>query len=174
MISHVKGAFKTFDGSIYTTDKDFTTAVIDIWIEAASITTGDEKRDEHLKSDAFFDVEKHPQISFTSSTIGAADAQGIHELWGAFTMRGVTKNLKLEVKFGGLVKDPWGNEKAGFEVSGKLNRSEWGLAWNTAMETGGLVVGDEVSISVEMELLNLGAQDLTMELEPSNSNAGIF
>jgi polyisoprenoid-binding protein YceI len=174
MISHVRGSFKTFDGSIYTTDKDFSTAVIDMWIDTTSITTGDEKRDEHLKGPEFFDTEKHPQISFTSSTIGAANANGLHELWGEFSMKGITKNLKLEVKFGGLMKDPWGNEKAGFEVSGKINRSDFGLVWNATLETGGLVVSDEVFISAEIELLNLGQKDLTMELEPAEATKGVF
>lgn len=174
MISHVKGAFKVFDGSIYTTDKDFSTAVIDLWIDATSITTGDEKRDEHLRGAEFFDSEKHGQISFTSSTIGAADASGTHELWGELTMKGITKNLKLEVKFGGLMKDPWGNEKAGFEVTGKINRSDFGLVWNTNLETGGLMVSEEVMLSAEIELLNLGQKDLTMELELSEEKTGIF
>ncbi len=167
MISHAKGNFKNFDASIYTYNKDFTTAEIDLWIDPNSINTGDEKRDEHLKSADFFDVQKHKQITFTSSTIGKADSEGNHELWGELTMLGITKNVKLNVQFGGIVKDPWGSEKAGFTVTGKINRSDWGLAWNTAVETGGFVVGDEITISCEMELMNLGAKDATMELENS-------
>ncbi len=165
MIAHVKGTFKTFDASIYTTGKDFKTAVIDLWIDASSITTGDEKRDEHLKSTDFFDVQNHKQITFTSNTIGVADSNGDHELWGELTMRGITKNVKLNVQFGGIVKDPWGNEKAGFTVGGKIKRSEWGLVWNTTIETGGLMVSDEVTISCEAELINVGLKELTMELE---------
>ena len=168
MIAQVKGSFKIFEGSIYTTDKTFTTAVIDLWIDASSITTGDKKRDEHLIGADFFDTQKHAQISFTSSTIGAADSKGKHELWGELTMKGITKTIKLEVVFGGIMKDPWGNEKAGFEVSGKINRSDWGLIWNTALEAGGLMVSEEVSISAEIELLNLGKKELTMELEDKN------
>lgn len=165
MIAHVKGGFRTFDASIYTTDKDFTTAEIDLWIDTSSITTGDEKRDEHLKSVDFFDVKNHKQISFTSSTIGKADASGNHELWGELTMIGVTKNVKLNVEFGGTLKDPWGNEKAGFTVTGKINRSDWGLVWNATIETGGVMVSDDVSITCEVELINLGQKDLTMELD---------
>jgi polyisoprenoid-binding protein YceI len=168
MISHAKGNFKNFDASVYTYNKDFTTAEIDLWIDANSINTGDEKRDEHLKSSDFFDVQKHKQITFTSSTIGKANADGNHELWGELTMIGITKNVKLNVQFGGIVKDPWGSEKAGFTVSGKINRSDWGLVWNTAIETGGFVVGDEITISCEIELMNLGAKDATMELENSD------
>jgi Uncharacterized conserved protein len=168
MIAHVKGVFKTFDASIYTTCKDFTTAEVDMWIDPSSIVTGDIKRDEHLKSADFFDVNNHKQITFTSSTIGKADPDGNQELWGELTMRGVTKNVKLNVQFGGIVKDPGGNEKAGFTVSGKINRSDWGLVWNSTIETGGLMVSDEVMISCEVELINKGQEDLTMKLEHSS------
>lgn len=174
MIANVKGSFKVFEASIYTTNKNFTTAVIDLWMDVSSITTGDEKRDEHLKGAEFFDVAKHAQISFTSSTIGEADSNGVHALWGELTMKGITKNLKLDVVFGGFMRDPWGNEKAGFEVSGKLSRSEWGLVWNATLETGGLMVSDEVSISAEIELLNLDQKDLAMELESTDEHKGIF
>jgi len=165
MIAHVKGTFKTFDASIYTIDKDFATAEIDLWIDAASIITNDEKRDAHLKSVDFFDVENNKQITFTSSTMGKPDAEGNSELWGELTMIGITKNVKLNIQFGGIIKDPWGNEKAGFTVTGKINRSEWGLVWNATLETGGMMVSDEVSISCEVELMNSGQKDLTMILE---------
>jgi polyisoprenoid-binding protein YceI len=168
MIAHVKGSFKTFDASIYTFGKDFLTAEIDLWIDVSSITTGDTKRDEHLKSADFFDVQNHKQIAFTSSTIGKADPEGNHELWGELTMRGITQNIKLNVLFGGIVKYPWGNEKAGFNVTGKINRNDWGLIWNTSIEAGGIMVGEEVVISCEVELLNIGQTDLTMQLESEN------
>ncbi len=167
MIAHVKGAFKTFDGSIYTNGKDFTTAEIDIWIDAASIDTGNKERDDHLKQLDFFDVANHKQIVFTSSTIGNVDEKGNHELWGELTMVGVKQNIKLDVEFGGIVKDPWGNERAGFTVSGKINRADWGLVWNNVMEAGGVMVSEEVNISCEIELTNVGFKDLTMELETS-------
>jgi polyisoprenoid-binding protein YceI len=173
MIAHVKGVFKSFDASIYTNSKDFTTAEVDLWIDPSSIVTGDEKRDEHLKSVDFFDVINHKQITFTSSTIGKAGPDGNQELWGELTMRGVTKNVKLNVQFGGIVKDPWRNEKAGFTVSGKINRSDWGLVWNANIETGGLMVSDEVIISCEIELINKGQEDLTMKLEHSAHKNGI-
>ena len=165
MIAHVKGSFKTFDASIYTSEKDFTTAVIDLWIDASSITTGDEKRDEHLKSAEFFDVKNHKQITFTSGNIEKPAANGNHELWGELTMKGVTKNVKLNVEFGGIIKDPLGNEKAGFTVTGKINRTDWGLVWNATIETGGIMLGEEVKISCEVELTNAGEKELTMELE---------
>ena len=168
MIANVKGTFKTFDGSIYTTAKDFSTAEVDFWIDASSITTNDEKRDAHLKSAEFFDTEKHKQITFTSSTMGKADTDGNHELWGELTMIGITRNVKLNIQFGGIVKDPWGNEKAGFTVTGKINRSEWELVWNATLETGGLMVSDEVLISCEVELINSGQKDLAMILEDND------
>ena len=165
MIAHVKGEFKVFDGNIYTTVKDFTTAEVDMWIDPSSIVTGDLKRDEHLKSADFFDVGNHKQITFISSTMGKADSNGNQELWGELTMLGITRNIKLNAQFGGIVKDPWGNEKAGFTITGKINRSEWGLVWNATLETGGLMVSDEVTISCEIELINIGQKDLTMELD---------
>lgn len=170
MISNVKGSFGIFDGSVYTDDKDFTTAEIDFWIDPASISTGDSKRDVHLKSADFFDVDKHKQITFTSSTIGESKSDGIHELWGELTMIGVTKNIKLEVEFGGIVNDPWGNEKAGFSITGKINRSNWGLVWNAAIEAGGVMVSDEIVILCEVELTNVGFKDLKMELKENKND----
>lgn len=166
MIAHVKGEFKVFDASIYTTGKDFTSAEIDLWIDVDSIATGDIKRDEHLKSAEFFDVKSHKQITFTSRTIAKEGSDGKHELWGELTIIGVTKNVKLDVEFGGIIKDPYGNEKAGFALTGKINRSDWGLNWNATLETGGFMVSDEVTISCEVELTNEGAKTLKMELEP--------
>ena len=165
MISHVRGSFKTFDASIYTTGKDFSTAEIDLWIDPSSITTGDAKRDEHLRGTDFFDVEKYKEITFGSSTIGQADAEGNHELWGELTLKGVTKNLKLNVAFGGMITDPWGKEKAGFTVTGKISRKDWGLTYNAAIETGGVVLGDEVSISCEIEVANEGPKEEALVLE---------
>jgi len=167
MIAHVKGSFKTFDASIYTMAKDFTTAQIDLWIDPASINTGDAKRDEHLKGADFFDVQNHKQITFASSTIGKADKDGNHELWGELTMKGITKNVKLTVEFGGILNDPWKNEKAGFTVTGKINRSDWGIILNTPMEGGGLMLGEEITISCEIELTNAGQKDIEMKLKPA-------
>lgn len=164
MIAPVKGAFKIFGASLYTTLKDLT-AEIDLWIDAASITTGDAKRDEHLKSSDFFDVQKYKQITFTSNTIGKANADGNRELMGELTMKGITKNIKLNVEFGGIVNDPWGNEKVGLIITGYINRSDWGLNWNDALETGRLMLSDEVAISCQVELTNASQKDVKMELE---------
>jgi polyisoprenoid-binding protein YceI len=170
MITQVRGEFKTFDASIYTTGKDFTTAEIDLWIDPSSIATGDAKRDEHLKSADFFDILKHKQITFTSSTIGEADTDGDHELWGELTMNSITRNVKLNAQFGGILKDPWGNEKAGFTITGKINRTDWGIVWNANIEAGGLMVSEEVTISCDVELLNTGQEDLTIKLESKSQN----
>lgn len=165
MIAHVKGLFKIFDASIHTSGKDFTTAEIDLWIDTASISTGDDKRDEHLKSAEFFDAKNYKEITFVSNTMGGSTPKGNHELWGDLTIKGITKNVKLTVQFGGIQKDPWGNEKAGFTVNGKINRSDWGLTWNTAIESGGVMVGDEINITCEIELTNAGQHTAVMELE---------
>src|ERR1700744_5537557 len=109
MIAHVKGSFKTFDASIYTSDKDFTTAEIDLWIDPSSIYTGDEKRDEHLRSADFLDVKNHKQITFVSSSLTKVGTGDNYELWGELTMIGISKNIKLDVQFGGIQNDPWGN-----------------------------------------------------------------
>ncbi len=162
MISHVTGSFKTFDASIYTTGKDFSTAVIDLWIEASSIDTGDEKRDNHLIGENFFDTQDFKQINFESSMIQKAEADGSYDLWGELTMRGITQKVKLEVIFGGIAKDKTGREKAGFSVTGKIKRSDWGLVWNTAIEKGGLILSDEIIITCDVQLINLGGE------KPSN------
>lgn len=167
MISRVRGSFKEFDASIYTNAKDFTTLDIDLWIDTTSINTGDEKRDAHLKSADFFDAENYKQITFVSSSVGNVDADGNYELWGELTMKGITRNVKLNAFLGGMVNDPFGNEKVGFTVSGKIERKDWGLSWNAPMEKGGILVGEDVMISCEVELTNLGQTDLTMKLEPA-------
>lgn len=152
MITNVKGSFKEFDAGIHTTGDDFTTAQIDCSINAASVDTNNEDRDNHIKAEDFFDVVNHPKITFTANSYRNVDNDGSYELQGDLTLKGITKKIKLEVKFGGVVKDPWGNEKAGFSINGKVNRKEWGLNWNSALETGGVLLSDEVNISCEIQL----------------------
>jgi polyisoprenoid-binding protein YceI len=152
MVANVRGTFREYDGSIYTTGDDFTTAEIDFWINAASINTGEEKRDGHLRSPEFFDVEKFKEISFTGNTMQKKDETGRFSLFGELTMKDVKKRIELDVDFGGFVKDPWGNQKAVFTVTGKINRKDWGLNWNAAMETGGVLVGEDVWITCEIQL----------------------
>lgn len=153
MITSVKGKFSEFEASIFTTGEDFMTAEIDFWLNPASIDTGDAKRDEHLKSADFFDVENHKQITFIGNTYEQVDGDGSYELYGDLTIKGITKQIKLDVEFGGVMKDPWGNEKAGFSVNGKINRKDWELNWNTVLEAGGVLVSDQIKISCEIQLV---------------------
>lgn len=153
MITNVKGRFNEFDASIYTTNDNFTSVEIDCFINAASVDTGNEDRDKHLRSSDFFDVENHPQISFQADTVENVDKDGSYELWGNLTIRGISKKIKLDVEFGGIVKDPWGNEKAAFSINGKINRKDWELNWNAALEAGGVLVSEEVRISCEIQLV---------------------
>jgi polyisoprenoid-binding protein YceI len=102
------------------------------------------------------------------------DGSGNQELWGELTMKGITKNVKLNVEFGGFVKDPWGNDKAGFTITGKIKRSDWELTWNSAIEAGGVMVGDEISISCEVELINVGNKELVLKLEATEDSKAVF
>ena len=127
MITNVKGSFGDFDASIYTTGDNFTSAEVDCWINVSSVNTGNADRDKHLVSEDFFDAANHPQITFTANSYENVDQDGSYELWGELTIKGIAKKIKLDVEFGGVVKDPWGNEKAGFSINGKINRKDWGL-----------------------------------------------
>jgi len=148
MISTVKGEFRSFSGKIE--GKDFTTAPVTITIDADSVFTNDENRDGHLKSADFFDVENLPQITFTSTSFTKMDDDN-YILKGNLSLHGVEKPVTLEVEAGGIAKDPWGNTKAGFSVNGKINRKDFGLNWNAALETGGVLVSDEVKIHAEVQ-----------------------
>ena len=152
MISNVKGTFKEFDASVYTTGENFITSEIDFWLNPASIETGVADRDAHLKSADFFDVENHKQITFIGKSFEKVDEDS-YTLFGDLTIKGITKQIKLDVEFGGVMKDPWGNEKAGFTINGKINRKDFGLNWNAALEAGGVLVGEEIKINCEVELL---------------------
>lgn len=153
MLTNVKGEFKTFEASIYTTGDDFMSAEIDFWLDPASVDTRNADRDTHLRSADFFDVENHKQINFVANTYEAVDNDGSYELYGDLTIKGITHRVKLDVEFGGVVTDPWGNKKAGFTINGKINRKDWGLNWNAALEAGGVLVSDEVRISCEVQLM---------------------
>ncbi len=165
MIAHVKGNFKTFEASIYTFEKDFSSVEIDLWIDVNSIDTGDENRDTHLKSIDFFDVEHYQQITFIASTMVSPNEDNNYELWGELTIKGITQNVKFNVEFGGIITDPWGNEKAGLTLSSIINRVDFGLTWNASIESGGFMVSDEVKISCEIEVTNLTNQTSKMVLE---------
>ncbi|WP_100614564.1 YceI family protein [Confluentibacter citreus] len=150
MISNVKGEFKDF--SIDVIGEDILKSKIHATVEASSINTNNEDRDNHLKAADFFDVEKHKNLSFTSTSIKQTDDDE-YELKGVLTIKGISKEVTLEMEFGGINKDPWGNEKAGLSISGKINRKDWGLNWNTALETGGVLVSDEVKIYGDIQFV---------------------
>lgn len=150
VISEVEGNFKMFNGTIDAANPDFTNAKIDFTVDVTSINTDDEKRDGHLKSDDFFNAEKYPAMKFNSTSFKKVKGN-MYTLEGDLTIRDVTKKVKFAVVYGGTVKDPWGNTKAGFKASGKINRKEFGLKWNAATEAGGAVVGDEVQMIINAE-----------------------
>lgn len=153
MITNVTGSFDIFNISAETEDEDFTKAKISFTADVDSISTNNDQRDAHLKSADFFDVEKYPQINFTATKADAVDNDGSFDLYGDLTIHGVTKNVKLSVEFGGVVKDPYGNIKAGFTINGKINRKDFGLTWNAVTEAGGVVVSEEVRIMAEIQLI---------------------
>jgi polyisoprenoid-binding protein YceI len=152
MISNVSGAFKNFHAEVETEEEDFSTAEINLVAEMDSISTNNEQRDAHLRTSDFFEVEKYPELKFKSTKIEKTGSD-IFALHGELTLKGVTKPAKLNVEFNGTTKDPWGGERAGFVVTGKINRADWGVSFNKALETGGVMLGDEIKINSEIELV---------------------
>lgn len=153
MISTVTGSFSKFDVTAESDDEAFSSGKAVFTADVNSVTTGNEQRDGHLLSDDFFNAEKFPQIKFVVTKFEAEDNDGSYELYGDLTIRDVTKSLKFDVEFGGIIQDPWGNTRAGFSVNGKINRKEFGLKWHAATEAGGIVASDEVKLHVNIELI---------------------
>lgn len=154
-ISEVEGFFRKFEGTVGTDRHDFSDAAVELTIDAASIDTQEPNRDGHLSSADFFEVEKFPTIHFKSTRFEVVETNQ-YRMWGELTMRGITKVIPLDVEFGGVLeKDPFGNSKAGFFVSGKINRKDWGITWNTALDLGGVAVSDTVKISCHVQLLKM-------------------
>ncbi|WP_309118293.1 YceI family protein [Paenibacillus sp.] len=150
MISKVKGTFTSFDASIEADPQDLTTANISFTVDLASVNTNNADRDNHLRSADFFDVENQPKLTFVAKSIRKTDV-GEYTVTGDLTLHGVTRLETFAVTFEGEGKDPWGNEKVGFSASGSLKRSDYGLTWNAALETGGFLVGDDVKVSIELQ-----------------------
>jgi polyisoprenoid-binding protein YceI len=150
MITHVTGSFGKFNAEVQTTDENFETAKIKFTAEVDSITTNNEQRDGHLKSADFFEISKYPTLTFVSTKFEKVSGEE-YMLNGDLTFHGVTKNIKLKVEHGGIIKDPWGNTRTGFTIGGKLNRKDFGLQWNAATETGGVVLGDDVNLHASVE-----------------------
>jgi len=153
MISTVTGKITNFDAIVETEGEDFMTAKVTFTANVDSLSTGNEQRDGHLKSVDFFDVANFPQIKFVATKYENVDNDGSYEVYGDLTIRGITKNVKFDTEFGGVIKDPWGNTRAGITISGKINRKEFGLTWSGATETGSLIVSDEVRIHVGLEFI---------------------
>jgi polyisoprenoid-binding protein YceI len=156
MISSATGVVTNFSAEVETTDEDFSTAQINLTAEMNSISTNNEQRDAHLRNSDFFEVEKYPELKFISTKLEKTDDDSF-TLTGDLTLRGVTNPVKLNVEFNGLSKDPWGGERAGFVVTGKISRSKWGLNFNAALETGGVMLSDEVRIISEIQLVKQAA-----------------
>lgn len=153
MITWVRGVFRDVEADIITSGDDFSTARIEVRINAASLNTGDQKRDAHLKSPDFFDVETHREIIFIGKKFEKTDEANQYALHGTLTIKGVTVPVKLDVEYLGKMKDPYGNEKAGFTASGSISRKAWELNWNASLEEGGVLVGDEVKVNCEFQLV---------------------
>ena len=152
MISTVRGQFKEFSGTIDFDENDPSNAVIEVEVQVASIDTGDQQRDEHLRSPDFFDAANFPTMSFKSTRIEKIDANHGRVI-GDLTIKGTTNEIVLETEYAGVAKSPWGTTNAGASTSGKLSRKDWDLTWNQALETGGVLVGDEIEIEIELEMI---------------------
>ena len=149
VISTVSGFFKSFEGSLTTDSEDFENAKVEFSLDVNSIDTNQEQRDGHLKSAEFFDAEKYPKISFTSTSL-TKDGDD-YKLNGDLTIKDVTKPVSLDVEYGGSAGDFYGNTKAGFEVTGKINRKEFGLTWDGVTEAGSIVVGEDIKLIINVQ-----------------------
>lgn len=152
MITNVTGGFTDFNVNAESSDETFADAKINFTAKASSINTGNEQRDAHLASADFFEADKFENISFNSTGIEKSSDDEFN-LLGNLTIKDVTKPVKIHVEFGGVAKDPWGNLKAGFTINTKINRTDFGLNWNAALETGGVLVSEEIKIAGEIQLV---------------------
>jgi polyisoprenoid-binding protein YceI len=152
VISDVEGRFKEFEAMMRSSKDDFTDAIIEVTVKPNSIDTDNEKRDSHLRSADFFDSEKYPEATFHSISIKKT-GKDAYTIKGDLTIRGVTKPVELKAKLRGVAKDPWGGTRAGFKATTTINRTEWGLVWNKTLETGGLLVGEDVDLTINVEFV---------------------
>ena len=152
MISTVSGQFNQFKGTAETNNDDFTSAKVHFEAEINSISTNNEQRDEHLKAADFFNAEIYPKLVFEGENMEKT-GEDEYKLHGILTIKNVSKKLVLDVEFGGITKDPWGNTRTGFSVTGKINRQDYGISFGTVSETGGLLLGDEVRINANVQFV---------------------
>ena len=151
LMSKVTGKFDDFAGVVNVDRANPAASSVEFTIKTASIDTGDAGRDKHLRTPDFFDAEKNPEIHFKSTAIAPTKTKNVFDVTGDLTMRGVTKRVTLPVEFLGFQKDPWGNERAGFEIDTKLNRKDYGINWNKALDNGGYLLADDVAIAINLE-----------------------
>ena len=150
VIAKVRGQFSRWHGSLVVPGGDFTQAAVEVAIDAASIETGVADRDTHLKSPDFFDATQYPEIVFKASRFESENGAG-GRLVGSLTIKGITREVALDVEIHGQAKDPWGNQRAAFSAKTSLDRKDFGLTWNQVLETGGVMVGDRVELEIEIE-----------------------
>jgi len=151
MMSKVSGRFTDFNGKINMDRAKPSASSVEFNIKTASVNTGDADRDKHLQTADFFDAAKNPEITFKSTSIAPTKKKDVYNVTGDLTMRGVTKRITIPVEFTGFGKDPWGNERAGFSLTTTVNRKDYGINWNKALDNGGFLVGDDVTINVNLE-----------------------
>lgn len=156
LVSTVTGHFKTFNATVATEGDDISTAKVHFTADIASISTNNEQRDGHLKTGDFFDADNHPQLTFDSERLEKA-AGDDYKLYGTLTMRGVSKQIILNVEFGGIMQDPWGNTRTGFSVAGKINRKDFGVSFSMVSEAGGILLSEDVAISANVEFVKEAA-----------------
>ena len=152
MISSVTGYFKKFDAQVETQGDDFSSAKINFTADVDSITTNNEQRDGHLKAGDFFDSAAYPQIKFESTKLEKVNGDHF-KLQGHFHIKGISKPAELDVEFGGMAKDPWGNTRAGFTLNGKINRQDFGISFGAVTETGGALLGNDVTLHSNIEFI---------------------
>ena len=151
MFTNLSGQFESYEGTVVSEDDNFENASFEFSADINSINTNNADRDNHLKSGDFFDGENHPKLTFKSTSFTKKGDE--YELKGDLSLKGETKPVQLAVEFSGILKDPWGNTKVGFTITGKINRKDWGLNWNSALETAGVLVGEEVKLNIELQLI---------------------
>lgn len=152
MFTNVSGKFTNIQAVIENENDNFETSKISFTAEVNSIDTNNEDRDKHLRSADFFDVENYPNLSFTSTKV-EKNKEGNYTIYGDLTIKNKTQSIALDTAYSGLMKDPWGNTKAGISLTGKINRKEFGLTWNSALETGGVLVGEDIQLISEIQLM---------------------
>jgi polyisoprenoid-binding protein YceI len=151
LMSNVSGRFNDYTGTVNIDRAKMTNSTVEFTINANTIDTGNGDRDKHLNSEDFFFTEKYPTITFKSTSVAKTKSKDVFNVTGDFTMRGVTKRITIPVTFLGFGKDPWGNERAGFELATTLNRKDYGINWNKAIDNGGVLLSDDVKVSINLE-----------------------